>query len=119
MSNVLTITTSAKPRSRNPGSLGAGATGERVLRPGGMELTRRTSRGARANALIEAKRLLGDEGLKGTVRFICNIVRDRESRERVLMMRKVFRRYQSNLAAVMMICVSARRRITNTSDVPV
>ena len=55
--------------------------------------------------LLEPKRLLGDEGLKGTVRFIRNIVRDRESRERVLMMRKVFRRYQANLAAVMMICV--------------
>lgn len=55
--------------------------------------------------LLEPKRLLRDEGLKGTVRFMWNIVRDRESRERVLMMRKVFRRYQSNLAAVMMICV--------------
>jgi hypothetical protein len=55
--------------------------------------------------LLEPKRLLRDEGLKGAVRFICNIVRDRESRERVLMMRKVFRRYQSNLAGVMMICV--------------
>jgi SAM-dependent methyltransferase len=57
--------------------------------------------------LLEPKRLLGDEGLKGTVRFIWNIVRDRESRERVLMMRKVFRRYQSNLAAVMMICIKS------------
>jgi cyclopropane fatty-acyl-phospholipid synthase-like methyltransferase len=55
--------------------------------------------------LLEPKRLLGDEGLQGTVRFIWNIMRDRESRKRVLMMRKVFRRYQSNLAAVMMICV--------------
>src|SRR6185369_16075032 len=55
--------------------------------------------------LLEPKRLLGDEGLTGTVRFIWNIVRDRESRRRVLMMRKVFRRYQSNLAGVMMICV--------------
>ena len=55
--------------------------------------------------LLEPKRLFSDEGLKGTVRFIWNIVRDRESRERVLMMRKVFRRYQSNLAGVMMICV--------------
>jgi hypothetical protein len=57
--------------------------------------------------LLEPKRFLGDEGLKGTVRFILNIVRDRESRERVLMMRKVFRRYQANLAAVMMICVKS------------
>ena len=55
--------------------------------------------------LLEPKRLLRDEGLKGTVRFIRNIMRDRESRKRVLMMRKVFRRYQSNLAAIMMICV--------------
>ena len=55
--------------------------------------------------LLEPKRLLRDEGLKGTVPFIWNIMRDRECRERVLMMRKVFRRYQSNLAGVMMICV--------------
>ena len=55
--------------------------------------------------LLEPKRLLDDEGLKGTVRFIWNIMRDRESRKRVLMMRRVFRRYQSNLAAIMMICV--------------
>ena len=55
--------------------------------------------------LLEPKRLLSDEGVKRTLRFIWNIVRDRESRERVLMMRKVFWRYQSNLAAVMMVCV--------------
>jgi hypothetical protein len=55
--------------------------------------------------LLEPKRLLSDEGVKGTLRFIWNIVRDRGSRERVLMMRKVFRLHQSNLAAVMMICV--------------
>jgi methyltransferase family protein len=55
--------------------------------------------------LLEPKRLLSDEGVKGTLRFVWNIMRDRESRERVLIMRKVFRRYQSNLAAVMMICV--------------
>jgi ubiquinone/menaquinone biosynthesis C-methylase UbiE len=55
--------------------------------------------------LLEPNRLLRDEGVKGTLRFVWNILRDRESRRRVLMMRKVFRRYQSNLAAVMMICV--------------
>jgi SAM-dependent methyltransferase len=55
--------------------------------------------------LLEPKRLLSDEGVKGTLRFIWNIMRDRESRERVLMMRRIFRRHQSNLAAVMMICV--------------
>jgi hypothetical protein len=55
--------------------------------------------------LLESNRLLSDEGVTGTFRFVWNIVRDRESRGRVLIMRKVFRRYQSNLAAVMMICV--------------
>ena len=55
--------------------------------------------------LLEPNRLLSDEGVKGTLRFVWNIVRDRESRERVLIMRKVFRRYQSNLAAVMIIGV--------------
>lgn len=55
--------------------------------------------------LLEPRRLLSDEGLKGTLRFIWNILRDRASRERVLRMRSVIRRYQSNLAAVMMICV--------------
>jgi SAM-dependent methyltransferase len=55
--------------------------------------------------LLEPKRLFRDEGVKGTLRFIWNVVRDRESRERVLMMRRTFRRHQSNLAAVMMICV--------------
>jgi hypothetical protein len=54
--------------------------------------------------LLEPKRLINDEGVTGTLRFIWNIVNDREARERVLMMRRVFRRYQSNLAAVMMIC---------------
>lgn len=55
--------------------------------------------------LLEPRRLLSDEGLKGALRFAWNVARDRESRERVVMMRKVFRRYQSNLAAVMLICV--------------
>ena len=55
--------------------------------------------------LLEPNRLLRDEGVKRTLRFVWNILRDRESRRRVLIMRKVFRRYQSNLAAVMMICV--------------
>jgi SAM-dependent methyltransferase len=55
--------------------------------------------------LLEPNRLLSDEGVKGTLRFVWNIVRDRGSRARVLIMRKIFRRYQSNLAAIMMICV--------------
>jgi hypothetical protein len=55
--------------------------------------------------LLEPRRLLSDEGLKGSLRFVWNVVRDREARGRVLMMRNVFRRYQANLAAVTLICV--------------
>jgi cyclopropane fatty-acyl-phospholipid synthase-like methyltransferase len=55
--------------------------------------------------LLEPRRLLSDEGLKGALRFVWNVVRDREARGRVLMMRNVFRRYQANLAAVTLICV--------------
>jgi ubiquinone/menaquinone biosynthesis C-methylase UbiE len=55
--------------------------------------------------LLEPNRLLRDEGVKGTLRFVWNFLRHRESRRRMLKMRKVFRRYQSNLAAVMMIGV--------------
>ena len=55
--------------------------------------------------LLEPNRMLSDEGVKGTLRFVWNILRDRESREGVLIMRKVFRCYRANLAAVMMICI--------------
>lgn len=55
--------------------------------------------------LLEPRRLLSDEGLKGTIRFAWNVVRDREARARIFLMRSVFRRYQSNLAAVSLVCV--------------
>lgn len=55
--------------------------------------------------LLEPRRLLRDEGLRGTLRFIWNVVRDRDARARMLMMRSVFRRYQSHLAAVMLVGV--------------
>jgi ubiquinone/menaquinone biosynthesis C-methylase UbiE len=55
--------------------------------------------------MLEPRRLLSDEGLRGTLRFIWNAVRDREARGRIFLMRSVFRRYQSNLAAVMRVGV--------------
>ncbi|HMF57731.1 MAG TPA: methyltransferase domain-containing protein [Pyrinomonadaceae bacterium] len=55
--------------------------------------------------LLEPRRLLRDEGLRGTLRFIWNVMRDRDARARMLMMRSVFRRYQSHLAAVMLVSV--------------
>jgi hypothetical protein len=53
--------------------------------------------------LLEPRRLLRDEGLRGALRFIWNVLRDRDARARILMMRSVFRRYQSNLAAVTLV----------------
>jgi hypothetical protein len=55
--------------------------------------------------LLEPRRLLSDEGLRGTLRFIWNVMRDREARARIFLMRSVFRRYQSKLAAVTLIGV--------------
>jgi hypothetical protein len=55
--------------------------------------------------LLEPRRLLSDEGLRGTLRFIWNVLRDRDARARIFLMRNVFRRYQSNLAAVMLVGV--------------
>jgi SAM-dependent methyltransferase len=53
--------------------------------------------------LLEPKRLLSDEGVKGSARFAFNLLRDREARSRVLAMRKVFRRHQEHLGAVMLV----------------
>ena len=53
--------------------------------------------------LLEPRRLLADEGAIGALRFGWNLLRDRESRSRVLKMRRVFRRYASHLAAVMIV----------------
>jgi hypothetical protein len=55
--------------------------------------------------MLEPRRLLSDEGLRGTLRFIWNAVRDHDARGRILLMRRVFRRYQSHLSAVMLVGV--------------
>jgi hypothetical protein len=55
--------------------------------------------------LLEPRRLLRDEGLRGTLRFIWNVARDRDARVRIFLMRSIFRRYQANLAAVALVGV--------------
>jgi len=55
--------------------------------------------------LLEPRRLLHDEGMRGALRFIWNVARDRDARARIFLMRSVFRRYQANLAAVSLVCV--------------
>lgn len=53
--------------------------------------------------LLEPRRLIADEGLRGATRFAWNLIRDHKSRARVLAMRKVFRRHAGNLTAFSLI----------------
>lgn len=54
-------------------------------------------------ALLEPKRILADEGLLGTVRFVGNVLRDSDARARVLQMRSTFTTYRDNLVAIEII----------------
>lgn len=51
-------------------------------------------------SLLEPGRLISDEGFAGALRFVVNVLRDSEARQRVLEMRSVFRRYRKQLGAV-------------------
>jgi ubiquinone/menaquinone biosynthesis C-methylase UbiE len=51
-------------------------------------------------SLLEPGRLISDEGFAGASRFVVNVLRDSEARQRVLEMRSVFRRYRKQLGAV-------------------
>jgi hypothetical protein len=51
-------------------------------------------------SLLEPGRLVRDEGWRGALRFVRNVMKDPDSRERVLQMRSVFRRNRKWLGAV-------------------
>ncbi len=53
--------------------------------------------------LLERKRIINDEGLFRTLRFLFNVLRTPKARKRVLEMRAIFRRYEANLRAVMIV----------------
>lgn len=55
--------------------------------------------------LLEPKRLIQDEGFWGALRFVGNVLRNKEARHRVKTMRKVFRKYEEHLAAIMLVGV--------------
>lgn len=55
--------------------------------------------------LLEPKRLIQDEGLAGAVRFAVNLLRYQEERQRILNMRKVFRKYRSYLNGIAIVAV--------------
>jgi SAM-dependent methyltransferase len=55
--------------------------------------------------LLEPDRLLQDEGFWGALRFVKNLLRDREARHRVFAMRRIFVEYRLNMAAIMLVGV--------------
>ncbi len=55
--------------------------------------------------LLKLGRLIEDEGLLRTLRFIFNIMRTPEARHRVLSMRNVFRRHRQHLSAIMLVAI--------------
>ena len=55
--------------------------------------------------LLEPNRLIQDEGFWGAFRFVGNVLRNKEARHRIKTMRKVFRTYEKNLAAIMLVGV--------------
>ena len=56
-------------------------------------------------SLLEPGRLIRDEGLRGALRFVRNVIRDKQARQRVLEMRSVFRSNRKRLGAVAMLGV--------------
>ncbi|GAB4286819.1 MAG: class I SAM-dependent methyltransferase [Oscillatoriaceae cyanobacterium] len=55
--------------------------------------------------LLEPLRIIDDEGIWGALKFAGNLLRNREARERVLAMRRVFRKYQQYLGAIALVAV--------------
>lgn len=54
-------------------------------------------------ALLQPRRLIADEGLRGAMRFAGRLATHASARSRVLAMRKTFRTYRANLTAVAII----------------
>jgi hypothetical protein len=61
-------------------------------------------------SLLEPRRLINDEGVKGALRFGWNVLRDKAARQRVLQMRSTFRRYQNELGAVAIVAAKPKAR---------
>lgn len=55
--------------------------------------------------LLEPKRLLQDEGLVGTLKFVGNLLRHGEARGKILKMKQVFRKYRRHVNAVAIVAV--------------
>lgn len=58
--------------------------------------------------LLEARRIVADEGVVGAVRFAVNLLRDKAARQRVLAMRASFRAHADSLGAIAVVAVKPR-----------
>jgi hypothetical protein len=58
--------------------------------------------------LLEPARLVKDEGIFGATRFAWNVLRDKDARTRVMAMRKLFRKHEANVAAVVFVAVKPK-----------
>ncbi|WP_061711284.1 class I SAM-dependent methyltransferase [Kocuria palustris] len=56
-------------------------------------------------ALLQMRRNLADEGVRGVARILRNVLRDRDARRRVLSMRAVFRAHADTLRGVALVAV--------------
>lgn len=95
---------------RMPGHWVLPRLGKRVLRPGGMQLTRQMLARlgiSRTDRVVEFAPGMGvsDEGFLGALRFGWNALRASDARHRVLEMRSTFRRYRNELGAVAIVVV--------------
>lgn len=61
--------------------------------------------GAAPMALLQMRRNLADEGVRGTARILGNVARDADARRRVLAMRALFREHRDRLRGVALVAV--------------
>ena len=65
--------------------------------------------------LLKPGRLVQDEGLRGSLRFDWNLLRDAEARRRVIAMRRVFAKYRRHLSAIMLVGIKRRESARNNA----
>ncbi|HMR47718.1 MAG TPA: class I SAM-dependent methyltransferase [Arachnia sp.] len=58
--------------------------------------------------LLEPSRLIADEGLLGAARFVFNVARNPQARQRITTMRATFRAHADNLAAIALVARKPR-----------
>ena len=68
-----------------------------LLKEAGLEIRQESTVPQR---LLEPRRLIQDEGPLRAAKVVCNVLRSRKAHERIITMRKTFRRHADHLAAI-------------------